>query len=175
MGWMNEWMNKCLNEWMNGRTDKWTNEWIKLLVLPREPCAQNVHAGIDRLDGWMNGWIDGWMGGQADRWTNKTSGSASWAMCTNLLCWNRQMGGINEWMNEWIKGQTNEWTDRWTTTVCSIILWNGLLHLALKLLDKQYYNFAYHHSMEIVRFRYNRVFSITSGKYSSGTCPLNPM
>ena len=63
----------------------------------------------------------------------------------------------------------------YSITVHSLILWNGFWQISLKLLSTVLCNFALNIYMEIVRFGCNKFFLITSGRYSSGTCPLHPM
>ena len=60
-------------------------------------------------------------------------------------------------------------------TVGSLIWRNRFLQIALKLLNTLLCYFATGNHIEIVRSGYDRFFLVTTGEYSSGTCPLHPM
>lgn len=31
-GWINQWMNQCINGWINQSTDRWINGWMNQLM-----------------------------------------------------------------------------------------------------------------------------------------------
>ncbi len=70
---------------------------------------------------------------------------------------------------------TNITNPQYIVTVGSLILRNRFLQIALKLLNTLLCNFTVGNHLAIVSYGYNQIFLITSGKYSSGTCPLQPM